>query len=113
MARLTPATQKIVATGVTPAMSAPNADGDVIEAGAVALVVTNGSGAPINVTVQTPATQSGLNVEELIVAVPAAGTKWIGPFPKHTYGRQADPDKGKVYVNYSAQASVTRAVVGF
>jgi hypothetical protein len=111
--RVVVATQKIVGTGLSVAMTAPTVDGDVMDAGAVDLIVTNGSGAPITVTIQTPATQSGLDVAENIVTVPAAGTKHIGPFAQSTYARPSAPDKGKVYVNYSAQASVTRGVVGF
>lgn len=113
MARVSVSTQKIVGDGLTPALTAPTVDGDTIDAGAVALMVVNGSGASINVTVQTPATQSGLAVAENIVAVPASATKLIGPFPKGTYARPSAPDEGKVYVDYSAQTSVTRAVVGF
>jgi hypothetical protein len=113
MARVSVATQKIIGSGLAPVMTAPTVDGDVIDSGAVAVMVTNGSGSSINVTVQTPATQSGLAVAEQIVAVAAAATKLIGPFPAGTYARPAAPDEGRVYVDYSAQASVTRAVVGF
>ncbi|GAB3812092.1 hypothetical protein [Kribbella italica] len=113
MAREIVATQKIVGAGLAVNLTAPTAEGDVIDNGAVALMVVNGSGAPINVTVQTPAKQSGLDVEERIVAVAAGATELIGPFPKSTYGRTSAPDVGQVYVDYSAQLSVTRAAVGF
>lgn len=113
MARVDVTTQKIVGTGLAPNMTAPTADGDVIDSGAVAVMVTNGSAGSINVTVQTPATQAGLAVAEQIVAVAGSATKLIGPFPKGTYGQPSGDDEGRVYVDYSAQASVTRAVVGF
>lgn len=113
MARVSVTTQKIVATGLAPAMTAPTVDGDVIDSGATAVYVTNASGGSINVTAQTPATQAGLAVAEQIVAVAAGATKLIGPFPKGTYGRPSGADVGRVYIDYSAQASVTRAVVGF
>lgn len=113
MARVSVATQKIAGTGLVPVMTAPTAEGDIIDAGQVALLVTNGSGAAINVTAQTPATQSGLAVAENIVAVVAGATVLIGPFPAGTYARPAAPDTGRVYVDYSAQTSVTRAVVSF
>jgi hypothetical protein len=113
MARVDVTTQQIVATGLAPTMTQPTADGDVIDSGAVAVYVTNGSGAPINVTAQTPATQAGLAISEQIVAVPAGATRLIGPFPKSTYGRPSGADIGRVYVDYSSQTSVTRAVVGF
>lgn len=113
MARVDVTTQQIVATGLVPNKTAPTADGDVIDAGSCAVLVTNGSGAPINVTAQTPQTVAGLAVAELIVPVAAGATALIGPFPRSTYGRPSGADKGRVYVDYSAQASVTRAVVGF
>jgi hypothetical protein len=113
MARVSVATQKIVNTGLAPAMTAPTVDGDVIDSGAVAVMVTNASGGSINVTAQTPATQAGLAVAESITAVAAGATKLIGPFPKGTFGRTSGADQGRVYIDYSSQASVTRAVVGF
>jgi hypothetical protein len=113
MARVSVATQKIVGTGLVANKTAPTVDGDVIDSGAVAVLVTNGSGAPINVTAQTPQTVAGLAVAEQIVAVAAGATALIGPFPKGTYGQLSGADEGRVYIDYSAQASVTRAVVGF
>ncbi|GAA2817465.1 hypothetical protein [Kribbella solani] len=113
MARTDVATQKIVGTGLAPNMTQPTVDGDVIDSGSVAVMVTNGSGASINVTAQTPAKSAGLDVAENIVAVAAGATQLIGPFPKGTYGQPSGADEGRVYIDYSAQASVTRAVVGF
>lgn len=113
MARVSLATQQITAAGLTPALTAPTVDGDVMDSNNAAVMVTNGSGAPINVTIQTPATAAGLAVEERIVAVAAGATKLIGPFPREIYGQPSGADKGRVYVNYSAQASVTRGAVGF
>lgn len=112
--RVALAPQKIVATGLTPSLTAPTVDGDVIPTGQYGMWVTNGSGAPINVTAQTPQTVEGLAVSENIVAVPAGQTKVIGPFPAGTYGRPSGgADPGKVYVDYSAIASVTRGLIGF
>lgn len=113
MARVSLATQKVTAAGLAPALTAPTVDGDVIDSNDAAVMVTNASGASINVTIQTPATAAGLAVEERIVAVAAAATKLIGPFPREIYGQPSGADKGRVYINYSAQASVTRGVVGF
>lgn len=113
--RIAPAVQKIVAAGLTPVLTAPTVDGDVISAGgSLFVMVTNASGAPITVTAQTPQTVEGLAVSEQIVSVPAAGTKLIGPFPAGTYGRPSGgADPGKVYLDYSAIASVTRALISF
>jgi hypothetical protein len=114
MARDLPATQKIVATGLTPAYTAPTANGDAIKPGQQAVHVKNASGASINVTVQTPQKVEGLDVAENIVAVPAGGEKMIGPFPTGTYARPSGgADVGMVYIDYSAVASVTRAILSF
>ena len=114
MARNSLTAQQVVPSGLQPSMTAPNVDGDMFPAdGRSVLVVTNASGAPINVTAQTPRQVGGLDVSELIVPVAAgAVAKLIGPFDASTYGRpDSGADPGMVYVNYSAQASVTRGLV--
>lgn len=117
MARQSPATQRITRAGLNVAMTAPNADGDILPAGQVALQVLNGAGAPITVTVQTPGTDpaTGADRAELTVSVPAAGTRLIGPFPASLFAQEADAAVGPlgVLVDYSSIASVTRAVVSF
>lgn len=114
MARDLPAVQKIVATGLAPNLTAPTVNNDAIPAGQVFVMVTNSSASPINVTAQTPQKVEGLDVAENIVAVPAAATRLIGPFPAGTYGRPSTgADPGKVYIDYSAIASVTRAIISF
>ncbi|MFI5561506.1 hypothetical protein ACIA2T_19685 [Amycolatopsis japonica] len=78
----------------------------------MALYVANGSASPITVTVQTPLTVDGLNVEDLTVTVPASGFRLIGPFPVGTFGQPSDnANAGKALVDYSSVTSVTRAVV--
>lgn len=112
--RIVVSTQKIVRTGLLPALTGPTVDGDVMDADQVGLWVNNGSGASINVTVQTPATQDGLDLAELVVAVAAGTQRIIGPFPSRSFARPTGQvDAGKVYVDYSAVASVTRAAIGF
>jgi hypothetical protein len=119
MARVDVTTQKIVLTGLVPTLTEPTADGDVVDAGQVALYVTNGSGSPVNVTVEATAAQDGLDVEDLVVAVAAGATALIGPLPARTFAQDAgavesgDDDEGRVYVDYSAQTDVDRAVVSF
>ena len=122
MARVSLTTQKITRAGLnlTAALAGPpTVDGDVFDAGAVALYVDNGSGGSINVTFRTPTVIDGLDLEELIVAVPAGESRLVGPFPKRTFGQLAGAvesggnDAGRVYVDYSAQTSVTRAAVSF
>jgi hypothetical protein len=112
MARVTIAAgQQVTSAGLAPALTAPTVDGDSIPSGQTLLWVENASGAPITVTVQTPATMSGLAVAEAGGAVPAAGRRFFGPFPKGTFGQPAgQTDVGMVRVDYSAVASVTRGV---
>lgn len=111
MPRTTPATQAATVVGLNPvAFTAPDALGDTCDPGGI-LLVDNGSGASINVTVQTPGDVEGLAVAENIVAV-AAGAMAAIHLDERTYQRPAgSADAGKVYVDYSAVASVTRAVI--
>jgi hypothetical protein len=113
MARTSQATQAPVGFKLAPALTAANVDGDIVDCGQVRLFVTNGSGGSINVTVQAVATMEGLDVSDLVVAVAAGQTALIGPLPKNVFGRTADPDKGRAYVDYSAVTSVTRAVIAW
>jgi hypothetical protein len=111
-ARLTPATQTVPLAGLAVALTGPSVDGDVVDVGpGIFLVVNNGSGGSINVTVQTPGTVDGdLAVPERIVAV-AAGVRTLIPLTSKQYKRAAGvADAGKAYVDYSAVASVTRGV---
>ncbi|MEO3930767.1 hypothetical protein ABGB07_44025 [Micromonosporaceae bacterium B7E4] len=115
MARVSQTTQQIVLTGLEPELTEPTADGDIVDCGQVALMVVNGSVSSINVTVAATAEQDGLDLEDLIVAVPAGDTRLIGPLPKRTFGQPSSEGAaaGRAYVNYSAQASVDRAVISF
>jgi hypothetical protein len=114
MARVVLTPQKCTPLGLQPTMTAPIVDGDVVPAdGRSVLVVTNASASPINVTAQTPAQMSGLDVAENIVVVAAGAVcKLIGPFDAATFARpDGGADPGTVYVNYSALVSVTRGLI--
>lgn len=112
MARASQNTQQVVRTGLNPAYTAVTADGDIIDVGAVALHVKNGGAGACTVTVQTPLQVDGLDVSELVVSIPAGQERLIGPFSARTFGRPAEVvDAGRVYVDYSPIASVTRAVL--
>lgn len=111
MARDSVTTQKITRAGLIPVLAAATVNNDVVDAGAVFLQVANGSGASINVTVYSPLLTDGLTVGPLVVAVAAGVTKLIGPFPVATFARSVAPDIGRMYVDYSAFASVTRAAL--
>lgn len=115
MARVSVTTQTIARAGIAGTLTAPTVDGDIVDAGgAVFLEVANGSGVPITVTAQTPITQDGLAVAELIVSVPAAGRRFIGPFPARTFAQASDAavGPGQVLIDYSAITSVTRGFFG-
>lgn len=116
MARESLTTQQVTRDGLVPTLTAPPADGDVIDAGRVALMVTNNGAAAHTVTVQSPVTVDGLAVEELTVSVAAGETRLIGPFPARTFGQPSDSaDHGRVYVDYDAGSDVdlVRGVVSF
>lgn len=116
MARADVATQQITRAGLAPTLTAPTVDGDVIDAGRVALMVTNNGATGHTVTVQSPVTVDGLAVEELAVSVAAGETRLIGPFPARTFGRPVGSvDAGRVYVDYDAgaDADLVRGAVTF
>lgn len=117
MARTSVATQNITTDGLALATSEPTVDGDVIRAGNLALYLENTSASAVTVTVQTPATVDGLDVDELVVSVAAGETKLVGPLPRATFGRpsEASVDPGRVYVDYSPAppTGLNRAVIAF
>lgn len=102
------AVQQFATVGLDPAFTAAGAGGDTYtNAGDTYLFVTNGGGAPINVTLNAQ-TQCNQGFDhDTIVAVAAAETKQIGPLAA---GRYNDAS-GKVNVTYSGVTSVTVAVV--
>jgi len=117
MARTQVVTQQITRAGLVPVLTAPAgigaANGDVIDAGVVSLMVTAGA-TPTTVTVISTPTVDGLDVEDLSVTVGATSTRLIGPFPARTFANPVGAtDPGRVYVDYSSVATVTRAVVSF
>lgn len=106
MALITPVAPAL--TGATLALGAAAAS-DTFERrqGDSVLVVNNASGGSINVTIVSRATpDAGEAVADLVVAVPAGAQKMIGPFPQ-----QFEDASGLVTANFSATASVTRAVI--
>ena len=111
MPRSTPAIQAATVAGLNPvAFTAPDALGDTVDPGTI-LLVQNDSAGVVTVTVQTPGDVNGLAIAENAVAV-AAGAMCAIQLDAHTYQRpNGSADAGKVYVDYSAVASVTRAVI--
>lgn len=100
------AAQVISRAGVVPAYSAA-ANGDSCDTGdTVVLHVKNGSGSSINVTLAAQGGEGGLNLEDLVVAVPANTEKVIGPIVASLFG---DPGTGNADIAYSALTTVTVA----
>jgi len=66
------------------------------------LVVNNGSGSSINVTVTSPTACSQGGLHDLVVAVAAGVQKAIGPFPEARFG-------ATVLVAYSLATTITVA----
>jgi hypothetical protein len=97
------------AVGVNLAGVAANAGGDAFpNTGAEVIVIKNGSGSPITLTVVTPALVDGLAVTDLAVVIGAGETRMVGPFPSGTY---ADPTTGAVSLTYSAVTTVNITIV--
>lgn len=103
---LTP--QVITTAGLVATLGAANAAGhSIVNSGNSFVVVANGAGAPINVTIQTPAVVLGEPVAERVVSVTNGTTAWIGPFPPATFN-QTD---GTVYVDFSDVGTITCAAI--
>lgn len=107
MARATLTTQTIDQDGLTPTFAAASVDGASVTPGAF-LVVKNGSGGSINVTIQTPETRAGLGVADLVVPVAAGAEAWIKPGQTATFARPSGgSDPGQIWVDFSAVTTVT------
>lgn len=112
MARAVPSRYTFVEGGVAAVYTTPTSDGDTILGDAKTVVhVFNDSVSPITVTVATGATLGGYALADDVVTVAAGVNKFIGPFTKGVFNQTSGGDVGKVYVNYSAQTDVTRAVL--
>lgn len=111
MARSTPATQSIPDDGLAAVMTAPNADGDIADCGSGEFAtIENGSGVSITVTVVTPSAPYGLALADRAITIAAGVTKDI-PLKRY-YKQPADAvtGPGQCLIDYSAVASVTRAI---
>lgn len=95
--------------GTLPGLAAAAGGGDKVPPNdRGALMVVNGSGGSINVTLVVPGnTKYGQANPDVVVAVAAGATKLIGPLPADL----ADPADGLVAFTYSAVTTVTVAAV--
>lgn len=89
--------------------SAANADGEqFLNDGKTLLLVQNGSGSPLVVTVQTAQTVEGNAIADPTFTVAAGDDAILGPFTPSLFNQVAD---GKVYSDTDAQTSITVAAV--
>ncbi len=97
--------QKIVLAGLTPSLVAAAAGGDSFaNDGTTYIQVDNGGGSSINVTVSSQArAPEGTAQADNVVAVPAAGSRLIGPFTKNAWNDAS----GIISLTYSAVTTVT------
>ncbi|MHB0976893.1 MAG: hypothetical protein ACYC1U_06835 [Candidatus Aquicultorales bacterium] len=103
------ALQQLALAGLNPTFAAADVAGNTFtNTGGEFLVVKNGSGVSIDVTVDSikPCDQ-GVD-HNAVVSVPAGQERWIGRFDP---ARFTNPATGKVSVTYSAVATVTVAAI--
>lgn len=104
-------TQEIDLDGLNPSMSSAAGGGDAFTPDdRTFLLVTNGGGSPITVTVATPGTELGgqLTRGDSATSVTNGQSRYIGPFPAEYF---VDPATGLAGIAYSAATSVTVAVL--
>jgi len=106
--------QVISINGLEPTYAAATAsDGDRFRnSGKEFLHVINAGGSPCLVTVLTPATIKGLDIEDKVVTVAAGTDEMIGTFKPSLYNNPAGgTDPGELYVEYDQVTTVTVAAI--
>jgi hypothetical protein len=102
------AIQPVAATGTALSFAAATSGGDKCHVGDRSfLIVKNGSGASVTVTLATSETVDGFAVADNAVAVAAGAQTVIGPVERELYAAT----DGLCAITYSASASVTVASV--
>lgn len=104
------AAQAVTQAGITPSFGAAANSDQFTPDDRCFLVVKNAGASPITVTLASyPDTSPwGAAIADNVVTVTNGSEKWIGPLFGSIY---ADPASGLGDIEYSATASVTRAVV--
>lgn len=106
MATITPKVSARAANALT--WSAAEAGGDEFaNTGKELLLVTNGAGSPVTLTVSTSQTVDGLAVADKAIPIPAGETHVLGPWNKSLYN---DVD-GNVQLAWSSHTDVELAVI--
>jgi hypothetical protein len=111
MARTSVVTQAMALAGLAPVLTAPTADGDVVDVGRNFLMVENIGVGAVTVTVQTPGGTEDLALADRVVNV-AAGTVKLIPLTMPAYRQPvSSDDAGRAYVDYSVPADINRGVI--
>jgi hypothetical protein len=101
--------------GSAVALTAPTGPGpgvgDAVPVGSY-LLVNNGGASPLTVTLKASRQYLGHTLSDTTVTVAATTQSLIGPVAADPFGITSGADVDRVYVEYSAVASVTRAVLG-
>lgn len=102
--------RKVAIAGTNPQLQAAAVGGDKVAPNDHGcLMVRNGSGASITVTVAVPGnTKYGQAEPDVAVSVPAGADRFIGPFGEDLGDRATD---GLVAITYSAVTTVTVAAL--
>jgi hypothetical protein len=75
--------------------------------GKTLLVVFNGSGSSINVTITPTNTVAGFTIAPVVVAVAGTSTKYLGPYPATYFNNSS----GRLVITYSAVTQVTVSAI--
>lgn len=111
MPRTALASQVVADEGITPVYSAANIDGHSLEGGGDVILHVKTGASGCTVTIQTGGTLMGEAVAEKAVVIAANSERFIGRFPAALYNQPSGADAGKVYVDFSAVATVTVAAI--
>lgn len=103
MARTNLTPTEVTAAGVALPATAGIADGHKYDnRGEEILVIKNTGAGAHTVTVVTPRTVGGLDIEDQENTIAAGATEVMGPFDPGTFNQPSGADRGKVFVNYDA-----------
>lgn len=95
MARTALTVQDITRSGVNPTANSADATNDHVinnNDGMIFLRITNGGGGASAWTANTPGSIDGMALPDKTLSVPAAGTRYFGPFPQEIYGSTLEID---------------------
>jgi hypothetical protein len=110
MAALTVEDTGLGSNSLTPTFVSVDIGGDTfVNDGRVLIYIKNGDASPITVTITTPLSlRGGIAVDDPETTVPATDEEVLGPFDPTIFNAA---DGSGVEVNYSADTSVTIAVI--